>query len=1327
MNKLRMLFVFLALTILSSIVQAGTVVVYPTYTNINIGSIQDSLNSKSTYIDYSDGNIYTLSVSDNTLYVKRTDTKTGATESHMVDAMNDIAPLGGVVVNDGYVTIGYTQISTDILRPENQTQDGYFKIYTEDFQPVSGRITCTVEQSITNYNTSEVPGDIYVVCGKNVQRNGLGDVLFVRVYPYNDSGDEKYLVVVGVTLYNYVAPDWYSNFYSGIGVLNSPDGKVVIKASLKAGGMNQTDIPVTGLIAKGKTPSTIMYGMIEIHWSDQSKYYYTMVGPASSFSVTDPVEGLTYTNYDVTTLSSTDRHPIDDTIASDSTMVNYNGKDLLILYREDGNIVLFDGQNVYKNLTSELNSIGLTPLTGNLLNNSDNVPNRYSLVVNDDILLIEAPVIDVNNGNKTEIVLLGYNPYDGKLRKLRVLSDYDTEKIDGSLYGKGQDLVLVGRDDTGSVSLKYKAFKEMWIIADPPYLQEPPGSTFNAVLKTTVSADLVDINAPQFMTVNLPSHIDPPQVTITISISQDAPEDNYGIIRFTYAHTGDDGINDTFESGIIYKTTNANDPPTTPEINNITADNGIITVTWLPSTDPDGDQITYIVDVYDETTDVNVVSGATTAETTYSFPGEVGHLYSISVTATDGNLYSNTDTKEFLYEWKTELRIIDPPSGAYSNQSLLARVYYYTNAQATLELQMSTDGTNWNTVSSATVSGEGMYETNITLGEGTNYLVAVLILGSDTRQSDVVTLTFSPDINYTMVITEPVDGSEYQTKPGTSVSVPFTAYYEVNYAGTRTYSIIVTGDKNGMYTVASVSTDENRYTLTGQYGLGKGDYMAYPSVTTDLGTVYGNPVRFTVIETNTPNNPPSKPILYDMPNTTEINVTLRWHASTDPDGDPITYNVVVARDELFQDVVFTGHTTQTSLEVNNLYGGNVYYWRVQACDDKGLCSAWSDPDSFAVFESTGTEIVYPTESSSFVADETNNLNLTIEVHSLSNTNRSFRLDVYVGSNVVFEKNYDAPFDETTNIPVTLTPGTYTIRSVLTDLDTNETFSYEVNITVFAYGQEQAPQINLIDPQDGYIDTVTDLNPKTTITARASFDLVKDGNHTIAIQYKLRWSRTWTTVVENTVTADLNANKTHFNLTTNVELGEGIYYFRAVVVDPDGITWTSETHTVYIQKQTTTQPGEGEGGEQGGGGGGGGGAAPILTPEKVVWEVPAGQESIQKIELNNVSTNPIKVKIEYEGEIAKYIVAPPEDSPIIITPGKFELLIRVNAKGLEPGTVITGKIILLPTGTSIEIPVKMHVVSGVSEEVAGEIAKKIAVPIMIGVGLLIAYLLLRGVV
>lgn len=74
-------------------------------------------------------------------------------------------------------------------------------------------------------------------------------------------------------------------------------------------------------------------------------------------------------------------------------------------------------------------------------------------------------------------------------------------------------------------------------------------------------------------------------------------------------------------------------------------------------------------------------------------------------------------------------------------------------------------------------------------------------------------------------------------------------------------------------------------------------------------------------------------------------VTLSWNASTDSQNDAVSYQVQVATDNQFTQVVATGAPTSASYSVT-LDKGKAYYWRVKATDSKSASSEYSSTYSF---------------------------------------------------------------------------------------------------------------------------------------------------------------------------------------------------------------------------------------------------------------------------------------------------------------------------------------------------------------------------------------------
>lgn len=110
-----------------------------------------------------------------------------------------------------------------------------------------------------------------------------------------------------------------------------------------------------------------------------------------------------------------------------------------------------------------------------------------------------------------------------------------------------------------------------------------------------------------------------------------------------------------------------------------------------------------------------------------------------------------------------------------------------------------------------------------------------------------------------------------------------------------------------------------------------------------------------VINNIPPNNPPAVPTPDAHTNYHNSgSTTVSWGASTDPDGNPVTYDVKVGTSSGGTDVVnqigdgATGSTSSTSSNTFTVTPTNTYYWSVRACDGF-ICSAWSTESSFIFY------------------------------------------------------------------------------------------------------------------------------------------------------------------------------------------------------------------------------------------------------------------------------------------------------------------------------------------------------------------------------------------
>lgn len=82
------------------------------------------------------------------------------------------------------------------------------------------------------------------------------------------------------------------------------------------------------------------------------------------------------------------------------------------------------------------------------------------------------------------------------------------------------------------------------------------------------------------------------------------------------------------------------------------------------------------------------------------------------------------------------------------------------------------------------------------------------------------------------------------------------------------------------------------------------------------------------------------------------NINFQWNASTDTDGDPIRYRLVVALDRALTNVVEERIVTTNSISIT-LQQGVAYYWNITAIDDMG---EESEPSQTLAFFTSGPGI-----------------------------------------------------------------------------------------------------------------------------------------------------------------------------------------------------------------------------------------------------------------------------------------------------------------------------------------------------------------------------------
>lgn len=97
------------------------------------------------------------------------------------------------------------------------------------------------------------------------------------------------------------------------------------------------------------------------------------------------------------------------------------------------------------------------------------------------------------------------------------------------------------------------------------------------------------------------------------------------------------------------------------------------------------------------------------------------------------------------------------------------------------------------------------------------------------------------------------------------------------------------------------------------------------------------------------NNNPTKPINSSPVNSQlciDNTVTFEWNASTDSDGDAVSYELQVATSNQFSENLETLRNISTTSTQISLEKGVAYYWRVKAKDSKNGSSDYSDTFQF---------------------------------------------------------------------------------------------------------------------------------------------------------------------------------------------------------------------------------------------------------------------------------------------------------------------------------------------------------------------------------------------
>jgi len=184
----------------------------------------------------------------------------------------------------------------------------------------------------------------------------------------------------------------------------------------------------------------------------------------------------------------------------------------------------------------------------------------------------------------------------------------------------------------------------------------------------------------------------------------------------------------------------------------------------------------------------------------------------------------------------------------------------------------------------------------------------------------------------------------------------------------------------------------------------------------------------------TPNSPPEIPSLTSPTNNLlciSNTINFQWNASSDSDGDNITYAVEIATDNQFTTIVKSGTITQTN-KTYELTKGIAYYWRIKAKDSKGNSSNFSPVWNFYT-EGDAVENHLPFMPNQIAPQNNSSLNTAttnLEWSCSDTDNDVLTYDIYFGTT-----------STPTLIESKITTTTYTVN-----LDANTTYYWKINAT-----------------------------------------------------------------------------------------------------------------------------------------------------------------------------------------------------------------------------------------------------------------------------------------
>lgn len=511
-----------------------------------------------------------------------------------------------------------------------------------------------------------------------------------------------------------------------------------------------------------------------------------------------------------------------------------------------------------------------------------------------------------------------------------------------------------------------------------------------------------------------------------------------------------------------------NDAPTMPTIISPLPSSEVTTRTPTlsvsASTDPNGDTVSYVFEVYSDSGLSKLVAGTTTTSTSWTVPDAAlsdNAMYYWRALASDGSLNSPwMPTANFFVNTANDTPT-DPAVSSPGNDTVVATptpLLSVTNASdkdiydtVTYDFEVATDSGFTNIVATMSAIAQG--------SAGTTSWTVTPALSEDTlyhwraraKDNHGATSTWASAEFFVNTANNAPTAPTLNGPANAGEVTTFTPSLAVNNAADSDHDPLMY-----LFEIDTVNTfDSPNKQTSGLTAEGSGVTIWIPSALTENTTYYwrakandgitdGPWMATTSFFVNTVNEHPTAPTLNNPANNSQVVVlspTLSVNTATDPDHDAITYEFEIYGNSDLTILVTSTTGAATSWTLDRALADNTWYWwRARARDEHGIASGWMAASSFFVNNQGYNDPPALTVPGPQAVDEGQKLTFAV-----SAVDPDSDLLTYSAANLPDGAIFDASTHTFTWTPGFTQAGTYTVTFTASDGTASD--SKDVTITV----------------------------------------------------------------------------------------------------------------------------------------------------------------------------------------------------------------------------------------------------------------------------------------